>query len=46
VLHALAYMHGMGLIHTDAKPQNILAKRGAADLEVRLGDLGCAVEAP
>lgn len=43
---ALQFLHGLGLLHGDVKPQNIFVHRPAAgNLAAKLGDLGSATEA-
>lgn len=40
---ALAFMHGMGLIHTDIKPENmLLSSKEPSSAVIKLVDLGCA----
>jgi len=40
---ALAFMHGMGLVHSDMKPENcMLSSKDTASAVVKLVDLGCA----
>lgn len=41
VLHAVAYLHGMGIIHRDIKPENILFETELEE-NVKLIDFGCA----
>ncbi|MQM04037.1 hypothetical protein Taro_036826 [Colocasia esculenta] len=40
ILHGLAYLHGMGIVHCDVKGQNVLVRED--DMAVKLADLGCA----
>ena len=42
---ALGFLHEMGFIHTDVKPPNILLNDTNGRWLVKLGDLGCCVEA-
>lgn len=39
VLHALAFLHGLGILHCDVKPENVLLK-SYSRCEVKLIDLG------
>lgn len=40
---ALAFLHGMGIIHTDIKPENLLlSSKETSDAVIKLVDLGCA----
>ncbi|MHC4601135.1 MAG: serine/threonine-protein kinase, partial [Planctomycetota bacterium] len=43
VLRALAFLHGLGLVHGDVKPQNILVERREGKASARLIDFGLAV---
>ena len=45
VCSALSFLHEMGFIHTDVKPPNILVNDINGRWYVKLGDLGCCVEA-
>jgi serine/threonine protein kinase len=42
---ALCFLHEMGFLHTDVKPPNILVNDTNGRWLVKLGDLGCCVEA-
>ena len=42
VLSALQHVHGLGLIHCDIKPENILLRYQAGHLDCVLSDLGAA----
>jgi len=41
VLHAVAYLHGIGVVHRDIKPENILFETELEE-NVKLIDFGCA----
>ncbi|CAI4223366.1 unnamed protein product [Auanema sp. JU1783] len=44
VLSATSYLHSLGIIHTDIKPENIvIANALKSPYDVRLIDLGCAI---
>jgi serine/threonine-protein kinase len=42
VLDALGHAHGLGLVHRDVKPQNILVSRDGRKLTAKLADFGLA----
>jgi serine/threonine protein kinase len=42
VLEALGHAHGLGLVHRDVKPSNILVTRQGRKLAVKLADFGLA----
>ena len=46
VASGLSFLHGVGLIHADVKPANVLAKQASSPdiLEVKLSDFGGVVE--
>ena len=47
VASALQFLHGLGLLHADVKPHNILAKKSdTEEWTAKLGDLGSVIEAP
>jgi serine/threonine protein kinase len=40
---ALAFLHGIGIIHTDVKPENcLLSSKETSDAVIKVVDLGCA----
>lgn len=44
---ALAFLHGLGMVHMDLKPENImLSSLNPSDAVVKLIDFGCAVTLP
>ncbi|MBL8769426.1 MAG: sigma 54-interacting transcriptional regulator [Planctomycetes bacterium] len=42
LLRGLSHLHGLGLLHLDLKPENVLLRRGAARPEAVLTDFGFA----
>ena len=42
VLKGLDHMHGMGVVHRDIKPNNILFRLDAGKIIIKIGDLGMA----
>jgi len=43
VASALAYLHGIGIVHADLKPENImLSTNSSSDAVIKLVDFGCA----
>lgn len=47
VASALAFLHGVGVVHADLKPENLLlCSKKASDGTIKVIDFGCAVMAP
>ena len=44
LISALVHLHGLGLIHADLKPDNILVFEGGGTVVLKLADVGLAVE--
>jgi serine/threonine protein kinase len=44
VASGLQFLHGLGFIHSDLKPANILVQARVSPWRVRVADLGSAVE--
>ena len=44
VASALAFLHGVGLVHADLKPENLMLTSRNKDATIKLVDFGCAGE--
>jgi serine/threonine protein kinase len=44
IADGLSYLHGLGLLHADLKPQNVFAKWKGPILEFVIGDVGSATQ--
>lgn len=42
VAEALAFLHGVGVVHGDLKPENLMLNRADSSASVKLVDFGCA----